>query len=124
MASDILVVDDEEDIRELVCGILDDEGHETRSAHDADSALAAISDRVPRLVFLDIWLQGSEMDGLQILEAMKQQHGALPVIMTRVVTSARCFTNCWKIAVCWRVFTRLIWQHSTATTASAWMESI
>ena len=58
MASDILIVDDEEDIRELVAGILSDEGHETRTAHDADSALAAIADRVPRLVFLDIWLQG------------------------------------------------------------------
>ena len=60
MASDILIVDDEEDIRELVAGILSDEGHETRTAHDSDSALAAIADRVPRLVFLDIWLQGSQ----------------------------------------------------------------
>ncbi|MDE1993349.1 MAG: response regulator, partial [Rhizobiaceae bacterium] len=56
MASDILVVDDEEDIREIVSGILSDEGHETRTAHDSDSALAAISDRVPRLIFLDIWM--------------------------------------------------------------------
>ena len=64
MASDILIVDDEEDIRELVAGILSDEGHETRTAHDADSALASIADRVPRLVFLDIWLQGSRLDGL------------------------------------------------------------
>jgi DNA-binding NtrC family response regulator len=59
MAADILVVDDEEDIREIVSGILSDEGHETRTAFDSDSALAAISDRVPRLVFLDIWMQGS-----------------------------------------------------------------
>ena len=51
MASDILIVDDEEDIRELVAGILSDEGHETRTAYDSDSALAAIADRVPRLVF-------------------------------------------------------------------------
>lgn len=61
MAADILVVDDETDIRELVAGILSDEGHETRTAFDADSALAAINDRVPRLVFLDIWLQGSRL---------------------------------------------------------------
>ena len=81
MASDILVVDDEEDIRELVCGILDDEGHETRSAHDADSALAAISDRVPRLVFLDIWLQGSRLDGLALLDEIKSRYPELPVVM-------------------------------------------
>lgn len=58
MASEILVVDDEEDIRELVAGILSDEGHETRTAKDADTALQAIDARMPRLVFLDIWLQG------------------------------------------------------------------
>ena len=66
MAADILVVDDEEDIREIVSGILSDEGHETRTAFDSDSALAAISDRVPRLVFLDIWMQGSRLDGLAL----------------------------------------------------------
>ena len=81
MASDILIVDDEADIRELVAGILDDEGHETRIAHDADSALAAISDRVPRLVFLDIWLQGSRLDGLALLDEIKAVHPDLPVVM-------------------------------------------
>ncbi|MEO3385871.1 sigma-54 dependent transcriptional regulator [Mesorhizobium sp. CAU 1741] len=81
MASDILIVDDEEDIRELVAGILGDEGHETRTAHDADSALATISDRVPRLVFLDIWLQGSRLDGLALLDEIKKIHPNLPVVM-------------------------------------------
>ena len=81
MASDILIVDDEEDIRELVAGILGDEGHETRTAHDADSALAAISERVPRLVFLDIWLQGSRLDGLELLDEIKKLHPGLPVVM-------------------------------------------
>jgi two-component system, NtrC family, nitrogen regulation response regulator NtrX len=81
MASDILVVDDEEDIRELVAGILSDEGHETRTAHDSDSALAAIAGRVPRLVFLDIWLQGSRLDGLALLDEIKTQHPNLPVVM-------------------------------------------
>jgi two-component system nitrogen regulation response regulator NtrX len=81
MASDILIVDDEEDIRELVAGILSDEGHETRTAHDSDSALAAIADRVPRLVFLDIWLQGSRLDGLALLDQMKTIHPNLPVVM-------------------------------------------
>ena len=68
MASEILVVDDEEDIRELVAGILSDEGHETRTAKDADTALQAIDARMPRLVFLDIWLQGSRLDGLSLLD--------------------------------------------------------
>lgn len=81
MASDILVVDDEEDIRELVAGILSDEGHETRTAGDSDSALAAITDRVPRLVFLDIWLQGSKLDGLELLDEIKRMHPQLPVVM-------------------------------------------
>ena len=81
MASDILIVDDEEDIRELVAGILDDEGHETRTAHDADSALSAIAERVPRLVFLDIWLQGSRLDGLELLDEIKKLHPGLPVVM-------------------------------------------
>ena len=81
MASDILIVDDETDIRELVAGILEDEGHETRTAHDSDSALAAISERVPRLVFLDIWLQGSRLDGLALLDAIRKIHPDLPVVM-------------------------------------------
>lgn len=81
MASDILVVDDEEDIREIVSGILSDEGHETRTAHDADSALAAISDRAPRLIFLDIWMQGSRLDGLALLDEIKARHPDLPVVM-------------------------------------------
>jgi two-component system nitrogen regulation response regulator NtrX len=81
MASDILVVDDEEDIREIVSGILSDEGHETRTAYDSDSALAAISDRAPRLVFLDIWMQGSKLDGLALLDEIKARHPDLPVVM-------------------------------------------
>jgi two-component system nitrogen regulation response regulator NtrX len=81
MASDILIVDDEEDIRELVAGILGDEGHGTRTAKDADEALAAIAARRPHLVFLDIWLQGSRLDGLQVLEVIQEQHKGLPVVM-------------------------------------------
>ncbi|MCY0146772.1 sigma-54 dependent transcriptional regulator [Hoeflea sp. G2-23] len=81
MASDILVVDDEADIRDIVSGILDDEGHETRTAGDSDSALAAISDRVPRLIFLDIWLQGSRLDGLALLDEIKARYPDLPVVM-------------------------------------------
>ena len=81
MASDILIVDDEADIRELVAGILDDEGHATRIAANSDAALAEIAKRRPSLVFLDIWLQGSRMDGLALLDAIKKEHADLPVVM-------------------------------------------
>src|SRR6201997_4331733 len=81
MASDSLFVDDEAHIRELVAGILQDEGHGTRTARDSDDALAAVVARRPNLVFLDIWLQGSRLDGLQLLDSLKQQHPELPIVM-------------------------------------------
>ena len=81
MANDILIVDDEADIRELVAGILEDEGFTTRTARDSDSALAEIAARRPNLVFLDIWLQGSKLDGLQLLEQIKRDHADVPVVM-------------------------------------------
>lgn len=81
MASDILIVDDESDIRELVAGILEDEGHGTRKAASSDDCLDAISKRRPSLIFLDIWLQGSRLDGLALLDAIKQQHPDLPVVV-------------------------------------------
>jgi two-component system nitrogen regulation response regulator NtrX len=81
MAGDILVVDDEADIRDIVAGILDDEGYRTRTARNADEALAAIEARRPNLVFLDIWLQGSRLDGLQVLDVVKERHPELPVVM-------------------------------------------
>ncbi len=81
MASDILVVDDEADIRNLVSGLLEDEGHGTRQAADSDGALAAISDRRPSMVFLDIWLQGSKLDGLALLDVIQEQHPDLPVVV-------------------------------------------
>ena len=81
MSADILVVDDEADIRELVAGLLEDEGYRTRKAGSADEALAAIAARRPNLVFLDIWLQGSRLDGLQVLELIKESHPDLAVVM-------------------------------------------
>lgn len=81
MALDILVVDDEADIRELVSGVLQDEGYETRTAADSDSALAAIAERRPSLLILDIWLQGSRLDGLELLTLVKERDPSLPVIM-------------------------------------------
>ncbi len=81
MASDILIVDDEADIRELVSGILEDEGFGTRTARNSDEALAAIEARRPNLIFLDIWMQGSKLDGLQLLKSVKRHHPDLPIVM-------------------------------------------
>ena len=81
MAAEILIVDDESDICELVAGILQDEGYATRTARDSDDALNAIRSRRPNLLFLDIWLQGSKLDGLQLLEAAKQEYPDLPIVM-------------------------------------------
>jgi len=81
MSAEILIVDDEPDICELVSGILQDEGYATRTARDGDTALDAIRTRRPNLLFLDIWLQGSKLDGLQLLDAAKEQYPDLPVVM-------------------------------------------
>ncbi len=80
-STDILIIDDEEDIRELVAGILQDEGHGARTAGNSDDAIASIRSRRPQLVFLDIWLQGSKLDGLQLLDLIKDEHPTLPVVM-------------------------------------------
>jgi len=81
MASDVLVVDDEADIRELVAGILADEGYAVRTATDSESALAAIRARKPALLILDIWMAGGGMDGLELLDHVKALDADLPVIM-------------------------------------------
>jgi two-component system nitrogen regulation response regulator NtrX len=81
MALDILIIDDEDDIRDLIAGILEDEGYETRQAHDADSGLNEIARRRPSLVFLDIWMQGSRLDGLALLDVFQSQHPEMPVVM-------------------------------------------
>lgn len=81
MALDILVVDDERDIRELVAGVLQDEGYETRLAADSDAALEAIAARRPSLVLLDVWLHGSRLDGLDLLDELKRRDPSIPVIV-------------------------------------------
>ncbi|MBY0283882.1 MAG: sigma-54 dependent transcriptional regulator [Sphingomonas sp.] len=81
MALDILVVDDEKDIRELVAGVLEDEGYETRLAADSDAALEAIAARRPSLVLLDVWLHGSRLDGLDLLDELKRRDPSIPVIV-------------------------------------------
>jgi two-component system nitrogen regulation response regulator NtrX len=81
MALDILIVDDEKDIRELVAGVLEDEGYTTRVAADSDAALAALAERRPSLVLLDVWLQGSRLDGLELLDVLKERDPTLPVLV-------------------------------------------
>ena len=81
MAHDILIVDDEPDIRALIAGILDDEGYEVRQAANSDGALAAFRQKRPNLVILDIWLQNSRLDGLGILEALHREEPRVPVVM-------------------------------------------
>lgn len=81
MALDILIVDDERDIRDLVAGVLSDEGFQCRTAGDSTSALEMIDERRPSLVLLDVWLHGSPMDGLEVLDAIKAREPELPVII-------------------------------------------
>jgi two-component system, NtrC family, nitrogen regulation response regulator NtrX len=81
MAHEILIVDDEDDIRVLTAGILQDEGYQTRDAANGAEALEAIEARRPSLVLLDIWLEGSKLDGMQILESLSHEHPSVPVVM-------------------------------------------
>ena len=81
MAADVLVVDDEADIRDLVAGILADEGYAVRTAADAEAALASLRARRPSLLILDIWMQGGGMDGLELLDMVKGFDPDLPVVM-------------------------------------------
>ena len=81
MAKDILIVDDEDDIRDLISGLLEDEGYQAREAADADGALQAIRSRKPSLIVLDVWLQGSRLDGIELLDVIRKTDPDLPVIV-------------------------------------------
>ena len=81
MALEVLVVDDEADIRELVSGVLEDEGYAVRTAADSTQTLEAIEERRPSMVLLDVWLQGSKLDGLQLLQEIKRRDSTIPVLM-------------------------------------------
>ena len=81
MFGDVLIVDDEKDIRDLMAGILVDEGYSPRTASDSDTALREITSRCPSLVLLDVWLQGSRLDGLEVLNILCERYPELPVIV-------------------------------------------
>ena len=81
MFGDVLIVDDEKDIRDLMAGILVDEGYSPRTASDSDAALREITSRCPSLVLLDVWLQGSRLDGLEVLNVLRERYPELPVII-------------------------------------------
>jgi two-component system nitrogen regulation response regulator NtrX len=81
MALEVLVVDDEADIRELVSGVLEDEGYKVRTAADSTAALEAVEERRPSMALLDVWLQGSRLDGLQLLQEIKRRDPTIPVLM-------------------------------------------
>ena len=81
MALEVLVVDDEADIRDLVSGVLEDEGYAVRSAADSSGALEAVEDRRPSMVLLDVWLQGSRLDGIELLQEIKRRDPTIPVLM-------------------------------------------
>ncbi|MEM1389490.1 MAG: sigma-54 dependent transcriptional regulator [Pseudomonadota bacterium] len=81
MSKDILIVDDEQDIRELIAGVYEDEGYQVRSAATSAEALFEMRSRTPGLVVLDVWLQGSDMDGLTVLKHMKSIDPEMPVIV-------------------------------------------
>ena len=79
--AEILIVDDEQEVRDAIALILEDEGYRTRLASDGEAALAAIDARLPGLVLLDIWLEGSRLDGLEVLDRLRQVHPDLPVLV-------------------------------------------
>jgi len=79
--ADVLIVDDEADIRNIISDLLSDEGYSPRTAYDADSAFAAIEAAAPDLIILDIWLQGSRMDGIEILKSVKRDNPGIPIVI-------------------------------------------
>ena len=79
--SDILIVDDERDIRELISDILEDEGYATRLAGNSDDAMTAINTEPPALIILDIWLKDSRMDGIDILTSVKRDNPDIPIVI-------------------------------------------
>ena len=81
MSKDVLIVDDEAAIREVVAALLQDEGYKPRQAANSDQAFSEIDRRIPDIVLLDIWLEGSKLDGMEILDRLRQQWPTLPIVI-------------------------------------------
>jgi two-component system nitrogen regulation response regulator NtrX len=81
MSQDILIVEDEDDIRDMIAGILEDEGYDVRQVGTSDAGVIEVQSRTPSLVILDVWLKGSSMDGIEFLDHLKGVHPDLPVII-------------------------------------------
>jgi len=81
MAHDILIVDDEQDIRQSISGVLEDEGYVARCASDSDRALQELRNRQPSVLLLDVWLEGSNLDGMDLLHRVRERYADLPVLM-------------------------------------------
>ncbi len=81
MKHDVLIVEDESDIRAMIAGILEDEGYKAHQAATSEQALESIRTRLPGLLILDVWLEGSSMDGIELLDVVKKDHPNLPVII-------------------------------------------
>ncbi len=97
MAYDILIVDDQEDIRQLLSDILQEEGYTTRKAASGQEALEQIKARAPHLVLLDVWLKEAQFDGLHVLDLLKQTHPHLPIIMLSGHSSIETAINALKV---------------------------
>ncbi len=81
MKHDVLIVEDETDIRAMIAGIMEDEGYTVRQAATSEQAVEAIRSRLPALIVLDVWLEGSSMDGIELLDLVKKDNPLLPVII-------------------------------------------
>ena len=118
-SGDILVVDDEADIRDLVAGILEDEGYSVRTAADSDAAMAALRARRPSLLIQDIWMQGGGLDGLEVLDVVKGLDPDLPVIMIsghgNIETAVVSLDQARRL--------RLPWKSPSSPTGCCWWSS-
>jgi two-component system nitrogen regulation response regulator NtrX len=81
MKCDILIVEDEDDIREMIGGILEDDGYAVRLTATSTEAINSLKSRKPSLMILDVWLKGSVMDGIELLDSIKKSHPNMPVIV-------------------------------------------
>ena len=115
MAHDILIIDDEADIRLQISGILEDEGFGTRQGASADAALEAMAARRPTLIILDVWLEGSRLDGIELLAELRKDAPEVPVIMISGHCLQRITGHLHKIILLQQVYGMMIMRHLVIT---------